>query len=275
MKTFLLSLLTILLPFVANADAVEIDGIYYNLVKKAKIAEVTSNPNKYSGSVDIPGTVTYDGVEYSVTSIGSEAFSFCNSLTTVTIPNSVTSIGGEAFYGCSNLFTVDIPDSLESIQGATFSHCSNLDSVSIPNSVTSIGNFAFSECSSLTSINIPNSVTSLGIKAFFGCYSLASINIGDGLKCIDEDAFSGCSGLTLVNITSISAWCAIHFSNDSSNPIKYAQHISLNGDEIKDLIIPNNVTSIERYAFYCCSSIASITIFLAVAPLLLFLFLIV
>ena len=70
-----------LLPVMAWAETVQIDGIYYNLITKAKQAEVTNRlggssdgKNSYSGSVDIPAYVTYDGAEYSVTSIGSSAF---------------------------------------------------------------------------------------------------------------------------------------------------------------------------------------------------------
>ena len=68
MKKLLSTLVLMLLPLLASADAVEIDGIYYNL-KNIKTAEVTSNPNKYSGSVVIPEKVEYEGTEYSVTSI--------------------------------------------------------------------------------------------------------------------------------------------------------------------------------------------------------------
>ena len=100
MKKQLLLLAMILLPLVASAETVEINGIYYNLITKGKIAEVTSNPNKYTGSVVIPEKVTYESVEYSVTSIGESAFDGCSGLTSVTIPNSVTSIGGSAFYNC-------------------------------------------------------------------------------------------------------------------------------------------------------------------------------
>ena len=74
MKKLFLSLLTVLLPLVAFAE-VEIDGIYYNLDSNTKEAEVTCGRNQYSGSVAvIPASVTYDGVEYSVTSIGDNAF---------------------------------------------------------------------------------------------------------------------------------------------------------------------------------------------------------
>ena len=112
----------ILLPLVASADAVEINGIYYNLVSKIKEAEVTQNPNKYTGSVVIPEKVTYENVEYSVTSIGKYAFDGCSGLTSVTIPNSVTSIGKYAFYGCSGLTSVTIPKSVTSIGEGAFTN---------------------------------------------------------------------------------------------------------------------------------------------------------
>ena len=80
MKKQLLLLAMILLPLVASAETVEINGIYYNLVSKIQEAEVTSNPNKYTGSVVIPEKVTYESVEYSVTSIGEWAFYFALAL---------------------------------------------------------------------------------------------------------------------------------------------------------------------------------------------------
>ena len=173
MKKHLLLFAMILLPLVASADAVEINGIYYNLVSKIQEAEVTQNPNKYTGSVVIPEKVTYENVEYSVTSIGGSAFANCYGLTSVTIPNSVTSIGNYAFQ-----------------------YCSGLTSITIPNSVTSIGGDAFLGCSGLTSVTIPNSVTSIGSSAFSNCSKLTSITIGNGIKNIYGSAFASCPELT-------------------------------------------------------------------------------
>ena len=173
MKRFTLFLFSFILSAVfstsASAYDVKIDGIYYNLNSKGTTAEVTSGEAKYSGEVVIPSSITVEGKEYTVTSIGNYAFDQCSGLTSVTIPNSVTSIGDYAFDGCTGLTSVTIPNSVTSIGDDAFRSCRGLTSVTIPNSVTSIGNFVFQYCSGLTSVTIPNSVTSIGYAAFESC----------------------------------------------------------------------------------------------------------
>ena len=201
MKKQLLLFVLVLLPIVASADAVEIDGIYYNLVTKANQAEVTSHPNRYTGNVVIPETVSYEGVEYRVTSIAPYAFSSCSGLTSITIPNSVTSIGDGAFHSCSSLTSITIPNSIARIEGFVFDGCSSLTSVSIPNNVTTIDGYAFYNCSSLTSITIPNSVTTIdGAETFSRCSSLTSITIPNGVTHIGGGTFRDCSSLVSVTI---------------------------------------------------------------------------
>lgn len=222
MKQTFLSILLMLLPMMASADVVEIDGIWYDLVNisKVKYAAVTKKPNvssysgSYSGVIDIPAKVTYEGTEFDVTSIGAGAFSYCYKLTSITIPNSLTRIELNAFYNCNGL-----------------------TAITIHNGVESIGSSAFSGCSGLTAITIPQSVTSIG-----------------------SEAFEKCNSLTSVHITDIEAWCNIKFGDYYSNPLSYAHKLYLNGLEYNDLVIPNSITSIESNAFSGCRSLTSITI---------------
>ena len=254
-KQILLFVLT-LLPMLASADNVKIDGIYYNLITKAKQAEVISNPNYYSGEVVIPSSVTYNDVEYSVTTIGEQAFSYCTSLTSVTIPNSVTSIGDGAFDHCTSLTSITIGNSVTSIGNSAFYFCRSLTSITIPNSVTSIGEAAFYYCFNLTSITIPNSVTSIGGGAFDYCTSLTSITIPNSVTSIGTFVFSRCSSLTSIVVERGNA---VYDSRNNCNAIIETSTNTLIAG-CKNTIIPNSVTSIGGYAFDGCSSLTSITI---------------
>ena len=234
-----------LLPLVASAQGVEIDGICYNLNAENKTAEVTWNPNYYFGEVAIPESVTYEEVAYSVTSIGEYAFSGCKNLSSVTIPNSVTSILFSAFEDCTGLTSITIPNSVTSVRFHAFEgtvwydnqpdglvyagscvykykgEMPNNTTVSIKEGTTCITDGAFDYCNGLTSITIPNSLTFIGNAAFNGCSGLTSVTIPNSVASIGSQAFMGCSGLTSVTIS-------------------------------------NSVTSIGGQAFMGCSSLTSI-----------------
>ena len=114
------------------------------------------------------------------------------------IPNNITSIGSNAFSYCSNLTTVTIGNGVKSIGNSAFNNCSGLTSVTIGNSVTSIGNGAFACCSKLANITIPDSVISIGGSAFYGCGSLTSIIIPDSVTKIDKGVFRRCDKLDVI-----------------------------------------------------------------------------
>ena len=252
MKKQLLLFVSMLLPLVASADAVEIDGIYYNLVSEGQ-AEVTENPSEYySGSITIPESVKNKGITYSVTSIGESAFLNCSGLTSIEIPNSVTSIGESAFRGCRGLTSVTIPNSVTSIGYRAFLNCSGLTSIEIPNSVTSIGGSAFRGCSGLTSVTIGNSVTSIGDDAFYGCYGLTSVTIGNSVTSIGGSAFMNCSGLTSIEIPN-----SVSSIGDSAFK---------NCDGLTSVTIGNGIKSIGNNAFFRCTQLTDFYCFAESVP---------
>ena len=286
---FLLAIITAYLP--ASAYDFMVDGLCYNINEDGTSVTVTyqihsyPNPtyNDLSGEINIPASVTYNGNPYSVTVIGDYAFSECNGLTSVTIPESVTIIGRDAFCECTSMTSIEISNSVTTINERAFYLCRRLENIIIPNSVTEIGRDAFNGCSgmtsviignsvteisgnafwgctSLTSITLPSSVTTIGGYAFYHCDNMATITIPPSVTSIGMGAFDWCSSLIRVNITDLAAWCRISFENYFSNPLIYAHKLYLNGRLIKDLVIPESIVTINDYAFYECSALQSVAV---------------
>ena len=90
------------------------------------------------------------------------------------IRKGVKVIGNGAFFWCESLTSINIPNSVTTIENRAFIDCKSLTSINIPNSVTTIGESAFACCRSLIRINIPNSVTTIGKCAFYSCRRLPS-----------------------------------------------------------------------------------------------------
>lgn len=163
----------------------------YALLRK----NTTSNENKVYA-----GTVKHIRIGNNV-EIGSSAFVYCISLTSITIPDSVTSISTYAFQYCYSLSSITIPNGMAVIDNGLFSSCNSLSSATIPNGVTSIGNGGvFSSCSFPINVTIPDSVTNIGSSAFQYCYPLSHIMIPDSVISIGSNAFQQCYSLATLTI---------------------------------------------------------------------------
>ena len=171
----------------------------------------------------------------------------------------VTSIGSQAFYECSNLTSITIPSGLTSIGEQAFGNCTGLTSITIPSGFISIGDYAFWNCTGLTSITIQNGVTSIGTGAFWNCTGLTSITIPSSVTSIGVNVFYNCTGLTDITVDSNnSSFCSesgVLFNKDKTTLIYYPL-----GKNDSSYTIPDGVTVIEQYAFYCNSKLTSVTI---------------
>ena len=211
--------------------------------------------------------------------IGDYAFSICESLQSIVIPNSVKSIGNSAFSGCKSLQSIVIPDSVTSIGDWAFNCCKSLQSIVIPNSVKSIGKRAFRGCLKLTRMIvepynetydsrsncnaiiekktnklvagcsatiIPNSVKSIGDWAFNCCKSLQSIIIPNSVTNIGDSAFNECESLQSIVIS------------DSVTSIGNSAFLGCKS--LQSIVIPKGVKNIGNSAFVGCKSLRSIAI---------------
>ena len=222
-------------------------------------------------------------IDNGVNSIGDYAFSTCQQLISVIIPESVETIGFGSFTACNSLTNVTIPKNVSEIGGNAFSVCSKLEKIivdsentsycdidgvlfdkrqetiiqfprgkdkeitySIPDGVKRIGDNAFSLCTNLISVTIPESVEEIGSWAFMSCYRLKSVSFPDSLKTIGYQSFSGCKGLTEIRIPQNVTIISDSAFNGCSN--------------LSKITIEDGVEKIGKGAFYNCDNLTSIDI---------------
>ena len=288
-KLLLLLFVANLIPFMARAsvgDSFDYNGITYTVIdetdKTCFVGSIDFESNSgVSGDIIIPSSVPYNGSQYTVTVIGSFAFSYCTSLTSITLPSTLTAIYSHAFENCKSLTEIFIPKRVNHIDSNSFINCMSLTAINvdmgndnyvsingvlfskdmtiliefpggksgdyiIPAGVKSIEEEAFSYCKNLTSISLPDGITSIGMSAFSDCTNLTSISLPEGLTSIEAGVFSHCTNLTSVSlpesITEINFFAFRECTNLSS------------------INIPENITLIGGLAFDGCYSITEISL---------------
>lgn len=229
----------------------EVGGIRYAKINNTKVKVVTKKQDgfgaifalQYKGDIVIPRIVTYNGISYTVTTIGEDAFHGAD-LTSISLPESITTIEAGAFQGCvltsitlpesvttigrmafiySFIQTFNIPEGVTTLEPQTFSHCTSLLSIHIPDGVKTIDRYCFERCRSLKTVTGLKGVTSIGMGAFLDCENLPEISIPSKLETLGEAAFKNCTSL--------------------SSPI----------------VLPSTLQRIETEAFYGCANIPSVT----------------
>ena len=252
--------------------------------------ELTGYVTKPTGTLTIPATVTNESTEYSVTSIGSSAFSRCSQLTAVTIPEGVATIGSSAFESCSSLTAVTIPASVTNIGSWVFDYCSALTAIhvaegntayssedgvlfnkdkttlvcypigktettyTVPATVTTIETSAFEDCTALTQVTLPEGLTNISNMSFEGCAALAQINLPNSLTSIANRAFYGCTSLTEVTLP------------DGLTKIEFYTFYDCSA--LEKVTLPEGITYIGNEAFKNCSALTEMTVLATTPPTL-------
>lgn len=208
--------------------------------------EVSSASQKDAGQTmiteyDVPSTVTYDGVTYTVTAIGEDAFKW-RTAEKITLPETIDTIRANGF----NTFDVGeiaLPKGLRYIGDRAFSSC-KFTSIVIPDGVEELGNGAFFACKSLASVTLPSKLKTLGPSAFYGC-AMTGITLPSQLTEIPASAFQRCESLETVTI--------------QSDITAVGKQAFLNCKRLKSVNLPSSVQEIGYEAF-CNTALESFTL---------------
>lgn len=275
-KSFITLILLAGFALQALAYDFEVDGMYYKIQVYTETPEVyvvhCAQPgwNCYSGDVVIPETVTYEGVTYTVTEIGSQAFKNCTELTSVSFPSTLTYIKDRAFEGCTSLYDIHIPSTVTRVNARAFENTGwyNLQpdgwllyldgwclgfkekmplvDLVIDEGTLKVADAAFWEYETLVSVTLPNTLLSIGTHAFAYCPELRQVDFGKSIVEIGGSAFYGCTRLEDFTLpettTTIEGWA---FASCRS---------------LYRLDLPNSITTIGNYAFDECSNLAIVTL---------------
>ena len=202
MRKSFLQLMMMLLPMAASAYDFEVNGIYYNFNTADQTATVTydgegdngdkSDPNRYTGRVVIPSSVTYNGRTLKVARLSRDAFYNCKSLTEVVMPNTIKEIGNDCFYNCTSLVKADLPESIETVREGAFSY-TKISSVVLPESLSYLGQQAFSCCELLETVTVKcapsHRVYSNLHGVFYKSENIKEVIFESGIKKISNDSF--------------------------------------------------------------------------------------
>lgn len=263
--------------------------IYYVTNADGETVTVTHDGeyNSYSGDIVIPRTVTYNGVTYTVTTIGEYAFGRSKGLNSVVIPSTVTVIEDSAFSTCTNLTSVTIPASVETIGYRAFYDCSNLPKIVIPASVRSLGEQAFEGCLALSVVVVENddpANIAMGDRVFcnlelYACSLYVPKGRSEPYVAADQWSDFGNIGEYAYDFSSenedgVIIYYEISPRRNASATVTY-EYAGAGGYE-GEVIIPTTVvrdgvtypvTAIAENAFYGCTELTAVTIPASIASI--------
>lgn len=215
------------------------------------------------GDVTIPKTFEYEGSKYKTVGIGEFAFSECNLLSNVNIPNSVQSIEKRAFYGCTSLTNIDIPEGVKTVGDSVFLNCNNLKRISIPHSIVTMSSSSFNSCANLTEIYY-NTEAEIDFRY---CENRNNLNItlGKDVNIIPKgiNTFAGNLIIEEGNITIIpkEAFSVANFKTISiPSTITKIEEYAFKYSLLNSLTIPSNVTYIGSNIIFGTKHLKEITI---------------
>jgi len=191
----------------------------------------------------------------------------------IVIPEEVTAIGTKAFYDNDYLLGVTMGDAVESIEERAFYDCDNLLYCNFSSALESVGTYAFYSCDSLSSARLPDGVMEVPQGAFSNCTSLTKVTLPSTVKTLGALAFEK-TGISEISIPKSLKSCGSTNSYQGKGPFSECEQLRTiifeEGTEkitgrllagctgIKEITIPNSVTTISEFAFSSCTNLKKV-----------------
>ena len=188
------------------------------------------------GKIVIPSE--YKG--FPVTQIMEEAFSGCNKITGIFLPDTIKDVEKSAFLDCTGLKRIHLPSHLETIEDNVFNGCTAMPTLQIPQQVKTIGVNSFKDCTSLTELTLPEGLKEID-GSFVGCFNLQKLEIPQWVENISYNSFLDCDNLALTIDENNST-----YKIDGNCLMRIRDNALILG--LKNAIIPNYTVKIEECA---------------------------
>ncbi len=176
----------------------------------------------------------------------------------LSIPYGISVLKHECLYNQTALEEIIMADSVTRIENNAFEGCMNLTSILLSKNIEYIGRSAFSDCASLGVLTLPSELAEVDFGAFNGCKRLGKLTMNKKLKKVGGAAFIHSGINTVYYEGNLEDWLDVEFSNSTSNPLNRGADLYIDGEIVKDLVIPSNISEIGRYAFFGCKSMRSL-----------------
>ena len=204
------------------------------------------------------GTLTISGTG-AMCDWGTPWQEFRSQINRVVIESGVTTVGSDAFSDCDNLTAVELPDTLTAIGDYAFAS-SGIDEIAIPDGVVTIGAGAFWR-TKLVDVVIPDSVTTIGESAFRYCWEMKTLHLGSGLTTVEDYAFNRCEAAVTLSTDNRALVLEDNalLNAEKTRLIQYFEGPA-DTDRAKTYTIPTGVEDICDGAFDCCDDLITIVI---------------
>lgn len=200
LRAFLCGLSMICVSLAAAADPILIDGIYYELYDSDRHAKVTHGEEEYEGTYVIPETVSYNGTDYTVTTIGRRAFYDNNNVTSIRLPETIVKVEDEAFGWCRGLKEMNIPSGILEVGKGSFAYV-KMPEVKIPEAITDIPERAFMGLGA-KKITLPSKLKTIRKQGCYGWSEIEEISLPETLEDVYSEGLSGMSKIKKLHLPS-------------------------------------------------------------------------